>query len=113
LIAAVKSGRRRSACRRVLALRTTAPMSKPLRIGIAGLGVVGASLVRLLQRQQAALATRTGREIVVAAVSARDRTRDRGIDLNGVAFFDDPAALAGSDQIDLFVELIGGADGPA
>jgi homoserine dehydrogenase len=88
-------------------------MSKPLRIGIAGLGVVGASLVRLLQRQQAALATRTGREIVVAAVSARDRTRDRGIDLNGVAFFDDPAALAGSDQIDLFVELIGGADGPA
>ncbi|MGA2795758.1 MAG: homoserine dehydrogenase [Roseiarcus sp.] len=88
-------------------------MSKPLRVGIAGLGAVGASLVRLLKRQQAALASRTGREIVVAAVSARDRTRDRGIDLNGVAFFDDPAALAGSAQIDLFVELIGGADGPA
>ena len=88
-------------------------MSKPLRVGVAGLGVVGASLVRLLQRQQAALASCTGRQIVVAAVSARDRTRDRGVDLNGVAFFDDPAALAASDQIDLFVELIGGADGPA
>ena len=60
-------------------------MSKPLRVGIAGLGAVGASLVRLLKRQQAALASRTGREIVVAAVSARDRTRDRGIDLDDVA----------------------------
>ena len=76
-------------------------MSKPLRVGIAGLGVVGASLVRLLQRQQAALASRAGRDIVVAGVSARDRTRDRGVDLNGVAFFDDPVALAASDQIDL------------
>jgi homoserine dehydrogenase len=88
-------------------------MSKPLRVGIAGLGVVGASLLKLLQRQQAALAARTGRPIVVTAVSARDRTRDRGVDLNGVAFFDDPAALAASGDIDVFVELIGGADGPA
>jgi homoserine dehydrogenase len=88
-------------------------MSKPLRVGVAGLGVVGASLVRLLQRQSEALASRTGRAIVVTAVSARERTRDRGVDLNGVAFFDDPRALAVSDTIDVFVELIGGADGPA
>jgi homoserine dehydrogenase len=88
-------------------------MSKPLRVGIAGLGVVGASLFKLLQRQQAALAARTGRQIVVTAVSVRDRARDRGLDLGGVAFFDDPAALAASDAIDLLVELIGGADGPA
>jgi homoserine dehydrogenase len=85
-------------------------MSKPLRVGVAGLGSVGVSLVRLLRRQQGALA---GRAIVVTGVSARDRTRDRGVDLSGTAFFDDPAALAASDQIDLFVELIGGADGPA
>jgi homoserine dehydrogenase len=88
-------------------------MSQPLRVGIAGLGVVGASLVKLLQRRQAALAASTGRDIVVAAVSARDRTRDRGVNLNGIAFFDDPVALAASDQIDLLVELIGGSDGPA
>jgi len=88
-------------------------MSKPLRVGVAGLGIVGASLVRLLQRQRDALASRTGREILVGAVSARDRTRDRGIDLTDVAFFDDPVALAASSSIDVFVELIGGADGPA
>ncbi len=88
-------------------------MSKPLRVGVAGLGVVGASLVRLLQRQSEALASRTGRPIVVAAVSARERTRDRGVDLNGVTFFDDPRALAVSETIDVFVELIGGAEGAA
>jgi homoserine dehydrogenase len=88
-------------------------MNKPLRVGIAGLGAVGASVVRLLRRQQRALAARTGREIVVSAVCARDRARDRGVDLSGVTFFDDPIALATSEQIDLFVELIGGADGPA
>jgi homoserine dehydrogenase len=88
-------------------------MSEVLRVGVAGLGVVGASLLRLLKRQSEALTNRTGRAIVVTAVSARDRSRDRGIDLNGVAFFDDPSALAASDAIDLFVELIGGADGVA
>jgi homoserine dehydrogenase len=88
-------------------------MSKPLRVGIAGLGVVGASLIRLLQRQRGALIGRAGREIVVTGVCARDRARDRGIDLSGATFFEDPAALAVSDQIDLFVELVGGADGPA
>jgi homoserine dehydrogenase len=88
-------------------------MSKPLRVGVAGLGVVGASLVRLLQRQSGTLASRTGRAIVVTAVSARDRSRDRGLDLNGIAFFDDPRALANSESIDVFAELIGGADGAA
>ncbi|HXW21181.1 MAG TPA: homoserine dehydrogenase [Roseiarcus sp.] len=88
-------------------------MSEALRVGVAGLGVVGASLVRLLKRQSEGLSSRTGRPIVVTAVSARDRSRDRGVDLNGVTFFDDPKALAASDAIDLFVELIGGADGIA
>jgi homoserine dehydrogenase len=107
-----KSGKRRG-FETASTVRAILFMSKPLRVGIAGLGSVGASLVRLLRRQRGALAGRVGREIVVTGVSARDRARDRGVDLNGVMFFDDPVALAASDQIDLFVELIGGADGPA
>jgi homoserine dehydrogenase len=87
-------------------------MAKPLRVGVAGLGSVGGALVRLLARQRADLAARTGRDIVLTAVSARSR-RDRGLDLGGVAFFDDPVSLATSGEIDIFVELIGGADGPA
>ena len=88
-------------------------MSQTLRVGIAGLGTVGSSVVRLLDRQSKALASRTGREIKVTAVSARDRNRDRGIDTSSFKWFDDPVALAKSPDIDLFVELVGGAEGPA
>lgn len=88
-------------------------MSKPLRVGIAGLGTVGASVIRLLERQAAALAARTGRQITVAAVSARNPSRDRGVDLSAAEWFDDPVALAQSPHIDLFVELIGGDEGVA
>jgi len=75
-------------------------MSKPLRVGIAGLGVVGAALVALLRRQRGALERRTGRDVVVSAVSARS-ARDRDIDLAGVPFFEDPVALAATGPISL------------
>ena len=88
-------------------------MASTLRVGLAGVGTVGASVVRLLERQARTLASRTGRDIVVAAVSGRDRARERGVDLSDTRWFDDPVALARSPEIDLFVELIGGADGPA
>ena len=87
-------------------------MAKPLRIGVAGLGSVGAALVRLLQRRRADLvgahrARHRGRR------GQRARRRERGLRLDGVAFYDDRVALAASGDIDLFVELIGGADGAA
>lgn len=88
-------------------------MGETLRVGIAGLGTVGASVVRLLARQQDSLVARTGRAIVVTGVTARDAVKDRGIDLAGAQWFDDPVALARSPHIDLFVELIGGDEGPA
>jgi homoserine dehydrogenase len=85
----------------------------PLRVGVAGLGNVGATLVRILQKDGAELTKKLGRKLVVTAVAARSRSRDRGIDISGLEWFDDPVALAKSDGIDLFVELIGGEDGPA
>lgn len=88
-------------------------MTEPLRIGLAGLGTVGQSVVRLLETHGARMAERAGRGIELAAVSARDRTKDRGVDLTGVRWHDDPVALAVEDGIDLFVELIGGDEGPA
>ncbi|MCI4680726.1 homoserine dehydrogenase [Rhodoblastus acidophilus] len=88
-------------------------MSEILRVGIAGLGTVGAAVVRLLDAQAADLAARTGKKVVVTGVSARDPARDRGIDLSGATWFSAPTDLARSDKIDLFVELIGGDEGPA
>jgi homoserine dehydrogenase len=85
----------------------------PLRIGLAGLGTVGASVLRILNRQENAIASRSGRAVRVTAVSARDRSRDRGVDLGGFAWFDDPVELARSSQIDCLVELVGGSDGVA
>jgi homoserine dehydrogenase len=91
----------------------TSPASAPFRIGLAGLGTVGAAVLRLLRRQENALGMRCGRAIRVTAVSARDRGRDRGVDLDGLSWFDDPVALAASPEIDCLVELVGGSDGPA
>jgi homoserine dehydrogenase len=88
-------------------------MQAPLRLGIAGLGTVGASVVRLLQRHGDALSEQLGRSVEVAAVSARRRERERGIVMGDIAWHHDPVALARSSSIDVFVELIGGADGPA
>ena len=87
--------------------------SDALRIGVAGLGTVGVGVVRLLHGQSGLLERRCGRKLVVAAVSARKRDRDRGIDLSGTRWFDDPQALAEDDGIDVVVELIGGSDGTA
>jgi len=88
-------------------------MSEALRVGIAGLGTVGASVARVLAEKADELTRQCGRAITVTAVSARDRTRDRGVDLSGVKWFDDPVALAREADIDVFVELMGGEDGPA
>ncbi len=88
-------------------------MNAPLRLGIAGLGTVGASVVRLLEEQRDAVALQVGRCVSVVAVSARDRARPRGFDLDGIAWHDDPIGLARANSIDVFVELMGGEGGPA
>ncbi len=88
-------------------------MNAPLRLGIAGLGTVGTGLVNLLDRRSNELASRLGRAIQIVAVSARDREKDRGIDISRFEWFDDPRELGGSGHIDVFVELIGGEQGVA
>src|SRR5215470_7017260 len=88
-------------------------MSAPLKVGIAGLGTVGAAVVRLIGEQRDALAARCGRPIEVVAVTARSRGKDRGIDLKNLRWADDPLALAKDPGIDVFVELVGGEGDPA
>jgi homoserine dehydrogenase len=88
-------------------------MTEPLKLGIAGLGTVGAGLMHLLEVHGSRLADSAGRPIKVMAVSARTRTKDRGVALGGVRWVDDPVKLATDPAIDVFVELIGGDEGVA
>jgi len=88
-------------------------MAEPLRIALAGLGTVGAGLVRLFETNGALIERRAGRPLRIVAVSARDRSKDRGVDLSPFAWEDDMTALAARADVDVVVELVGGADGPA
>lgn len=88
-------------------------MTKTLRLGIAGLGTVGAGVVKIIRSKAALLSARTGTDIRITAVSARTKDKDRGVSLAGYAWEDDPVALACRNDIDVFVELIGGSGGPA
>ncbi len=88
-------------------------MKPPLKIAVAGLGTVGAGTLKLLQDQAEVLAERSGRRLIVTAVSARDRRRDRGVELSAVRWYEDACAMAADPEIDVVVELIGGDDGIA
>jgi homoserine dehydrogenase len=88
-------------------------MTHPLSVAVAGLGVVGGGVLKLLRDNADIVTARAGRPIAVTAVSARDRTKDRGVALSGLRWYDDPVALAADPAVDVVVELIGGADGPA
>lgn len=88
-------------------------MSDVLRLGIAGLGTVGVGVIRIIQNQAERLEMRTGKKIVITAVSARSKGKDRGVDLSAYAWEDDPVSLAKRDDVDLFVELMGGSEGAA
>jgi homoserine dehydrogenase len=88
-------------------------MSKSLRLGIAGLGTVGAGVLDLLSNHASAIATKGGKKLEVTAVSARSRGKKRNHDLSKLSWFDDPVALANSPDNDVFVELMGGDGNPA
>ncbi len=87
--------------------------AKPLKIAVAGLGTVGAEVVRILAADAGLLTARAGRPIQVTDVSARDRAKDRGVDLSAYTWHDDAAEMAANADVDLVVELVGGADGAA
>ena len=88
-------------------------MVAPLKVGIAGLGTVGAEVVRLIEAQWRTLSARSGRGVRVVAVTARSKAKKRVLDLRGIDWAKSPLALANDPGIDCFVELMGGSGEPA
>jgi homoserine dehydrogenase len=84
-----------------------------LRIGVAGLGTVGSAVLGLIAGHRDLLALRAGKYLEITAVSARASDKPRTVDISSYRWFDDPVALASSNDVDVVVELIGGQDGPA
>ena len=83
-----------------------------LNVGIAGLGTVGVGVVKILQSRSELLEQRTGKKINIVAVSARSQ-KDRGINLDGIKWYDNASDIADDENVDTVVELIGGDEGIA
>ena len=88
-------------------------MAEPLRIALAGLGTVGTGVIELLAANRSTIERRAGRPLEIVAVNARDRARDRSVDLSPYAWVDDMQAMAQRGDVDVVLELVGGSDGPA
>jgi homoserine dehydrogenase len=85
-------------------------MTTLFKIAIAGLGTVGGGVVKALAARGPEVSSRAGRKLEIAGVSARDKNKARGFDVQG--WTDDPLSLAKGDA-DVVVELIGGEEGIA
>jgi len=81
---------------------------KEVRVGILGLGTIGLGAARILIEQQALMARRLGKKLVLVAAADRSLDRDFGLDLSGVRLTDDANDIVTADDIDLVIELIGG-----
>ena len=88
-------------------------MTEPLKLGLAGIGTVGTGLVQLVAARADALVAKTGRPIEIVAVSVRNKRKKRSVDLSNMRIVSDPVVLANDPEINVFVELIGGEEGPA
>ena len=84
-----------------------------LKIAIAGLGVVGGEVARQLMHRQQQLALASGRALQLVAVSARSATADRGFSMDQIDWHDNAIELAGRDDVDVIIEMIGGSEGVA
>jgi homoserine dehydrogenase len=81
---------------------------KPIRVGLVGLGTVGGGTVEVLRRNREEIARRAGRDIVVRMASAKDLSKPRAVNLEGIELVADPAKVVTHPEVDIVVELIGG-----
>jgi homoserine dehydrogenase len=88
-------------------------MAKIMKVGIAGLGTVGVGVIKVLRQHRQLLSDRSGSDFEIVAVSGRDRSKDRGVSLDGLTWYDNAVDIASDPNVDLVVELIGGSEGVA
>ncbi|MDI1277794.1 homoserine dehydrogenase [Methylobacter sp.] len=82
---------------------------KPVKVGVLGLGTVGGGTVNVLKRNAAEIARRAGREIIITRASAKDLNKPRICDTQGITLTTDPYEIINDPEIEIILELIGGA----
>ena len=82
---------------------------KPVKVGVLGLGTVGGGTINVLKRNAAEIARRAGREIIITRASAKDLDKQRICDTQGIILTTDPMDIINDPEIDIVLELIGGA----
>ena len=81
-----------------------------LNVGIVGLGTVGSGVIKLLRKQKRNIKNRTGIELQVVAISAKNRRKKRSVDVSSLKWIHSPLDLAKDPNVDVVVELIGDMD---
>jgi len=81
---------------------------KAIRIGLIGFGTIGTGVVRLLQRNRAAIRERAGVALDLVRIADIDTTRDRGVKLGRGVLVPDARAVLDDPSIDIVIELMGG-----
>lgn len=84
---------------------------KPFNVGLVGLGTVGVGVVKMLEQNAQVITQRAGRPIKIIAVTASDKSKDRGVDLSSYDWVDDGREMANDDRLDCILEMVGGSEG--
>ena len=84
-----------------------------LNVAIIGLGTVGSGVIKLLKRQKSNIKNRTGIELQLVAISAKNKRKKRSVDISPYRWIASPINIAKDPDVDVIVELIGDMDNTA
>ena len=84
-----------------------------LNVAIIGLGTVGSGVIKLLKRQKSNIKNRTGIELELVAINAKNKRKKRSVDISPYRWIASPISIAKDPAVDVIVELIGDMDNTA
>jgi homoserine dehydrogenase len=83
---------------------------KPVKLGLLGVGTVGASTAMVLKNNAAEIARRAGRKIEIIQASRRNIAAGMPAGSGDISLVEDPFEVVNNPEIDIVIELIGGYD---
>ena len=86
---------------------------RKLNIAIIGLGTIGSYLFKYLNDNKKILTEKNNCMPIIKYVSAKNKRRKRNIKINKSQWLDHYMTATTDHDVDLIIELIGGAQGPA